>query len=545
MLVFFKTSDFYKFFVIEFDKKQPMPLATENQKFLNKKNTAWGYPLLTLFFVFIIIFMSAWVSEDAFITFRVVENLHQSIGPNFNAGYRVQAYTHPLWFFFLSFGYIFSDELFLLSILLNLFLSLTVLVVFCLKIAPAPQSAALGLLTLSLSKAFVDYSTSGLENSLSHLIAAIFFAAVISDKRVDKKFTTLSLLACAAALNRLDTLLLFLPTLLLNFKKTKFKKGAWSIIICFLPLIIWEIFSILYYGFPFPNTAYAKLGAGIPRFDLVSQGVSYFIDGFQRDLLTSIVIFLGIGLSFFSRQRSLFPISIGILLYLIYILWIGGDFMSGRFFSTPFLFAVFCVVNILDVSKVRNISIAIALVTVIAFLVPSPTLLAALRYDNAGDGQINNHGIADERGHWEEHFGLYRKGKIRFTFDNEQERPEYTNRQIAVFGNIGYYGYKAGYKVHFIDPPALADPLLARIPMKRNPDWRVGHFDRAVPDGYVKSIRTGTNFIKDKKLALFYDKLDLIIRGNIFDPLRLKTIVLMNIGVYDKFIDKDFYRNHP
>ena len=32
-----------------------------------------------------------------------------------------------------------------------------------------------------------------------------------------------------------------------------------------LPLLAWELFSLLFYGFPFPNTYYAKLNTGIPK----------------------------------------------------------------------------------------------------------------------------------------------------------------------------------------------------------------------------------------------------------------------------------------
>src|SRR5262249_49368094 len=38
-----------------------------------------------------------WVSEDAFIDFRVIEHLVAGHGPVFNVGERVEAYTNPLW----------------------------------------------------------------------------------------------------------------------------------------------------------------------------------------------------------------------------------------------------------------------------------------------------------------------------------------------------------------------------------------------------------------------------------------------------------------
>jgi hypothetical protein len=37
----------------------------------------------------------------------------------------------------------------------------------------------------------------------------------------------------------------------------------------FAPLLLWTVFSVIYYGAPFPNTAYAKMLHGIPRADLI------------------------------------------------------------------------------------------------------------------------------------------------------------------------------------------------------------------------------------------------------------------------------------
>ena len=53
--------------------------------------------------------------------------------------------------------------------------------------------------------------------------------------------------------------------------------------------------------------------------------------------------------------------------------------------------------------------------------------------------------------------------------------------------------------MHFIDNCALADPLLARLPAKENPHWRIGHFYRQLPTDYKESIEQGKNLIIDKK----------------------------------------------
>ena len=73
-------------------------------------------------------------------------------------------------------------------------------------------------------------------------------------------------------------------------------------------------------------------------------------------------------------------------------------------------------------------------------------------------------------------------------------------------------------------------------------DWRIGHFIREVPEGYVESLETGSNQLADPDLAEYYAKLKLITTGKILDPERLKTILEMNLGKYDRLVEIYFAR---
>ena len=59
-----------------------------------------------------------------------------------------------------------------------------------------------------------------------------------------------------------------------------------ALLIGFVPVVAWELFSLFYYGFPFPNTAYAKLKTGIPASELTRQGILYLQDSIARDPIT-------------------------------------------------------------------------------------------------------------------------------------------------------------------------------------------------------------------------------------------------------------------
>ena len=72
--------------------KPPNGLSQE-QKFL-------GYALVLIFFAELI--RTSWISDDAGFTLRSVLNFINGYGPIFKIDERVQAFTHPLWFFLLS-----------------------------------------------------------------------------------------------------------------------------------------------------------------------------------------------------------------------------------------------------------------------------------------------------------------------------------------------------------------------------------------------------------------------------------------------------------
>ena len=50
----------------------------------------------------VVLLRSAWITEDAYITLRTVDNFINGYGLTWNIAERVQVYTHPLWMLALS-----------------------------------------------------------------------------------------------------------------------------------------------------------------------------------------------------------------------------------------------------------------------------------------------------------------------------------------------------------------------------------------------------------------------------------------------------------
>lgn len=99
-------------------------------------------------------------------------------------------------------------------------------------------------------------------------------------------------------------------------------------------------------------------------------------------------------------------------------------------------------------------------------------------------------------------------------------------------------GYYAGYEPILIDTRALADPLLARLPVSPTKGWRIGHFTRDIPPGYVHARRTGDTSRMGPAIAQYYEKLRLVTSGDLWDKERLKTILGFQLGWYDGWLNE-------
>ena len=55
------------------------------------------------------------------------------------------------------------------------------------------------------------------------------------------------------------------------------------------PFIVWELFAVIYYGFPFPNTMYIKLNTGFPKIEYYKRGLDYIFHSSVADVLLLVV----------------------------------------------------------------------------------------------------------------------------------------------------------------------------------------------------------------------------------------------------------------
>jgi arabinofuranosyltransferase len=490
----------------------------------------------------------AWVCDDAYITFRTVDNFIQGRGLTWNAGYRVQAYTHPLWMFLLSFGGLFHTDPFYVSIVLGALLSLCTGYLLLFRVAQNLLLGVLGLALLASSSAFVDYSTSGLENPLTHLLLVVAFLLGRGRDGSRRRIAPFAAAASLIYLSRPDALLLLVFVfVLLAYRPVKrgYRRRTVlkALVIGGLPFVAWEIFSLFYYGFPFPNTAYAKMGARVPREQLLQMGVGYYEHMLEVEPAMLLTIALAVLLGLMGDKR-LRPWGLGLIAYLGFIAWIGGDFMQGRMLTPPLLLSVMLLVS----TPVRAIPRAPLLRTCAMTLLVGYSLTQSNSPWGAHEGSFAHRLIDDERSSYRE-FGsleaLSKSGRHPYeghVYYNRANALLRSGAKVSKEWNVGVLGYRVGANVHLIDQLALGDPLLARLPTLRTVAYRPGHYPRYIPEGYAETIATGEDRFSDRQLGAYYAHLRRVVAGDLLSLNRLSDIVAFNLGRYDHLIDVDRYR---
>lgn len=492
-----------------------------------------------LVFFLVVLLRTAWLGDDALITLRTVLNVTHGYGLTFNAAERVQTFTHPLWMGLLTVSYLMVGNVFYAAFALSIVTSLFVFGLVLRSAKTLPQLWIAGGVLL-VSRAFIDYSTSGLENPLTALVAIGTLTWAFRETRGLWWLTIVWLGVGAAYLTRPDAVMFVLPAAI----SATIRTGSWrsalkSVAIGLIPAVAWSVFALIYYGFAIPNTAYAKLGTNIEWRERVHQGFIYLLDSLNRDPVTLAAIGAAIVIAFIERSRAALLTIAGILTGILYVLWIGGDFMTGRFLAVPLVLAVWLMVRAERVPQAewRPVLVVLALAAVAS---PHLPIMSNSSFNFAEP--LN--GIVDERGVYYQQWGLLRADRLAFA-EPEWPRADGSRKPEYVLDTCGLMGADSiswGPRTYMLDECALADPLLARLPAVWKEEWRPGHYRRLIPEGYRESVTLDSNQIRDPALAEYYHALRTIVRDRpLLSAERLKTIWWMSRGKYGERIDRRFY----
>jgi arabinofuranosyltransferase len=315
-----------------------------------------GYLRFFPFFLALYAILSrVWVAEDAYITFRTVENLYAGYGLTFNPGERVEASTHPLWAIALIILRGIGIDLHSGSIALGLILSLSGIGILLFDRDRNGQNlfplATLSLISIS---GFRDFATSGMEFSLLFFLLVIFYT-LISERELASEPSLFASLLALMYLTRPEMALMVvwysLFFALETIRKAIVRKSAspprfssWpeylgGLLRWGFPILLiagaYHLFRYTYYGELFPNTYYAKAGLS----SYYGQGLKYLAyTVIWSPSVILLVLFISGTLLFSIRREGLSERNRGYLrdtgaalLLTLYVVRVGGDFMAFRF----------------------------------------------------------------------------------------------------------------------------------------------------------------------------------------------------------------------
>jgi arabinofuranosyltransferase len=314
----------------------------------------WWPVLVPVVIVLIGAWLYRWVDEDAFIDFRIIDNLLAGHGLVYNLGERVEVDSDPLWIFTLAGLHEVLPFMALewLSVALGLVCTAGGFVTG----ARAAQRLGysrhestvfpLGLLMVSVVAGVWEFATSGLEMSMVFLWLGVSFLSLVRVEQRRSRAWPAGLVIGLGELIRPELLLVsmvFLIGLLVVVAAPGWSSETGRVRRCLPPIlaavalpIVYQIFRMGYYAVLVPNTGLAKAGASA----WWSQGLTYlwnFVSPYTLwlPLLLALPFLLSRMSSWWANGDRL---GVAVLMTpfvagwvdVLYVVYVGGDYMHAR-----------------------------------------------------------------------------------------------------------------------------------------------------------------------------------------------------------------------
>jgi hypothetical protein len=216
-------------------------------------------------------FAVEWGADDAYISFRYAKNLAQGHGLVFNPGERVEGYTNLLYVVLVSAGAALSRAPhYAVAVALNLAAVVTVLVLLVRHVDAAIGREAARWTAAFVVLCFVLYRwvTAGLETPVVLLLQVLLWLATERTvRRVGGRGRLLGLCAVtvAAVLVRADGFVFPLVAALYLLVHARQREGLAIGATAVATVATQVTCRLAYYGYPFPNTYYAKVSGPLAQ----------------------------------------------------------------------------------------------------------------------------------------------------------------------------------------------------------------------------------------------------------------------------------------
>lgn len=459
-----------------------------------------------------------WVGDDAFISFRYAKNLVDGHGLVFNVGERVEGYSNFLWTVLIAFGILLKADPIPFSLTLSIIAYAATAIVLVRYSWQHRRDAVSGLtlfmplsaICLMIHHEHQVFATSGLETAAVTFLLMWGFTLLVSSVR-PLQFFRAGLVLTLAALTRPDFPLfvaMSLPYILLC-RGSRLRNLA-SFVLPFVTIYVpYWLLRYNYYGYPFPNTYYAK-SADLPYY---SQGIVYlwlYLKSYWVLLSTPVAVLLlarRAGWKFTPLNTNDMPsraLVLGVLYLIPYVWYVvrsGGDFMFARFLMpvTPIAF-------LLIESSLKVFARRVGIPWLLSAIVIAGLLLGVNLYRD--DPLLKISGIANEPAYYPSSWVEQAKttgAKLKQCFEG-------TDVKISFNGRFAMFAYYSEVPVAIESSTGLTDEYLAHLPLTAR--GRPGHEKRAPLEYLIarkvnfmmSQFPTPTNAM-DSILAIYFDSI--------------------------------------
>ncbi len=226
-----------------------------------------------------------YVSDDGYIAFQYVRNLLRGAGLVYNAGERVEGYNNFLWLMLLAGGQFLLPKIDLLRIAQGLGVLFGIAtIVLALRFSERIHGnlwpfGLLGAAFLAAHPGLAAWATAGLETTVIAFLLLAGAVSYVTFLETGRNLWLPPVIFALAALTRPDGMVAFAVTSVHALFTLRKRTGklvnrefvVWTALfaVIYIPYYIWRF---NYYGYPLPNTAYAKVGVGIVQH---LRGVAY------------------------------------------------------------------------------------------------------------------------------------------------------------------------------------------------------------------------------------------------------------------------------
>lgn len=297
-------------------------------------------------------------SDDAYISYRYAENLAEGHGLVYNPGERVEGYSNLLYVLLLTpMALIAPGVVYIWSLALNLICVLGAFLLFYRFVESRLDRtrASIAALFFAACPPVWVWTASGLETPLVLVLQIGMWVAIESvvDSEEQRNLVILLLLTVLLMIARADGFITPLAAILYLLLRGKVRAALYSAGTVALTLAAYTLWRYSYYGYPFPNTYYAKVSGPLP--ERLDHAMTQLRDiALKSGLLAYLlaILFETFDAIKNSLEKRAWPLSkvgfeaVFAVCWLMYWFYIGGDIFDERFLLALYPMGIYALLKV-------------------------------------------------------------------------------------------------------------------------------------------------------------------------------------------------------